>query len=94
MASFPHTVILETNEPFGPETRVMHEKTKNAEEAALRALHHLHNDMEFDPTNTIEKLKDGTARVLAVLKGHCEKALVRSPSARVGDVRFAVLMCL
>jgi len=34
------TVVLETNEPFGPETRVMHEEASDAEEAALRALHH------------------------------------------------------
>ena len=80
-ASF--TVILETNEPFGPETRVMYEEAEDAEEAALRALHHWHNDMDFDPTNTIEELEDGTARVLAVLEGHCEKALVRSPSQQL-----------
>jgi hypothetical protein len=83
MPSFLHTVILETNEPFGPEIRVMHEEAESAKEAALRALHHWHNDMEFDPTNTIEELEDRTARVLAVLKGHCEKALARSTSQQL-----------
>lgn len=79
----PFTVVLETNEPFGPETRIMHEKGADPEEAALRALHHWHNDMDFDPANRIENLEDGTARVLAVLKGHTEKKLVRNPSGQL-----------
>ena len=70
------TVILETNEPFGSETRIIHEEAKNTEEAALRALHHWHNDLEFDPKNKVEELEDGSARVLAVLEGHSDAALV------------------
>lgn len=68
------TIVLETKEPFGPETRIMHEEAEDAEEAALRALHRWHNDMDFDPTNQVGELEDGTARVLAVLEvilRHC-----------------------
>jgi hypothetical protein len=77
------TVFLEANEPFGPETRVMHEEASDAEEAALRALHHWQNNMEFDPNNTIEELEDGSARILAVLEGHSDVALTRNPSQKL-----------
>jgi hypothetical protein len=79
----PYTVVLETTEPFGPETRIMHEKGVGPEEAALRVLHHWHNDMDFDPGNRIKDLEDGSVRVLAVLQGHAEKKLVRNPSGRL-----------
>lgn len=78
-----HTVVLETNEPFGPETRAMHVEAEDGKEAALRALHNWHNDMDFNPNNTIEELEDGTARVLAVLEGHSDVVLTRGPSAKL-----------
>jgi len=46
-------------------------------------LHHWHNDMDFNPNNTIEELEDGTARVLAVLEGHTGKELARNPSGQL-----------
>lgn len=76
----PFTVVLETTEPFGPEVRVMHEEAEDASDAALRALHHWHNDMDFQPNTEIEELEEESVTVLAVLYGHCEKALERSPS--------------
>jgi hypothetical protein len=79
----PFTVVLETTEPFGPEVRTMHEDAADARQAALRALHHWHNDMDFNPNNTIEELEDGTARVLAVLEGHTGKELARNPSGQL-----------
>lgn len=60
----------------------MHEEAENAEEAALPAPHHWHNDMEFDPTNTIQELEDGTAQVLAA-EGTLRKALAQSPSQQL-----------
>ena len=74
------TVVLETTEPFGPEIRVMHEQAEDASEAALWALHHWHNDVDFQPNTEIAELEDESVTVLAVLHGHCEKALERSPS--------------
>ena len=61
----------------------MHKKGADPEEAALRALHHWNNDMEFDAANRIEDLEDGTARVLAVVKDHAEKRLIRTPSGQL-----------
>jgi hypothetical protein len=61
----------------------MHEEAESAKETAPCALYHWHSNMKFDPTNTIEELEDRTARVLAVLKGHCEKALARSTSQQL-----------
>lgn len=76
----PFTVILETTEPFGPEVRIMHEEAEDVSEAALRALHHWHNNMEFQPDTEIEEHEDLTVTVLAGLHDHCETALERSPS--------------
>jgi hypothetical protein len=78
----PFTVVLETTEPFGHEIQVMHEEAADGEEAALRAMHHWHNQ-EFDPNVEVEELEDGTARVLAVLHGRNETALVRNPSQKL-----------
>ena len=76
------TVVLETREPFGPEIQVIHEEATDGEEAALRAMHDWHN-RDFNPNVKVEELEDGTARVLAVLEGECETALVRNPSQQL-----------
>ncbi|MCS4044567.1 hypothetical protein GGQ00_003027 [Salinibacter ruber] len=73
------TVVLETTEPFGPEVQAMQVKAENPNRAALRSLHHWHN-REFNPRVDVADLEDGSARVLAVLKGHSEVALMRNPS--------------
>lgn len=78
----PFTVVLETTEPFGHEIQVMHEEATDGEEAALRSMHHWHNQ-EFDPNVEVEELEDGTTWVLAVLHGHNETALVRNPSHKL-----------
>jgi hypothetical protein len=75
----PFTVVLEATEPFGPEVQVLHEEACEAREAALRALHHWHNQ-EFAPTTTVEELEDNSVRVLAVLEGRSEAVLTRGTS--------------
>jgi hypothetical protein len=76
------TIVLETTEPFGPEIQVLHEEGGSGREAALRALHHWHGE-DFAPTTTIEELEDGSVRVLAVLEGHSDATLVRTPSQKL-----------
>jgi hypothetical protein len=78
----PFTVVLETTEPFGPEIQVLHVNAEDPREAALRVLYHWHGE-DFTPTTTIEELEDGSVRVLAVLEGHSDATLVRTPSQKL-----------
>jgi hypothetical protein len=76
------TVVLETTESFGPEVQVLQETAEDARTAASRALHDWHG-REFVPTMNIEELEDNSVRVLAVLQGHTEALLARSPSGKL-----------